>query len=622
MQEKTGASRPHLLRRIGGGLKRALWAVGRFCKKHKVLTVLLAVLLAAAIAVGVPLLKARQAASAASATYSFVRTTTLTKGSLDDTVSTTGTVESADTSTVSYNATAATGTSTPKIKTVNVAVGDSVNAGDVIVTLDTSDIEESIEKEKENLADQVSKAQKTYDDAVDAYNEALSTAQNYESTVSAASSTLSAAKSAYETAAASLAAYQSAYDAANTSMVNAGTALNLKNAALDSANAALSSAQAALDSANAALAASSPSASDYAALQAAAASAQSARDAASTAQQTAEKEQSEAQSSYSRLQSTAAAAQATLSAAKANCNYDALNQAYAAAQQTYTQERATLDQYEKAVSSTSDAVDTAKENLENASTSDTLESLEDQLAACSLTAETSGKVTSLTASVGSAPSGTIATIQDTGSLKVSITIEQADINSVSIGMTCRITSDATDGEISGTLTQIDPVAGQDGSFGAEVTVNDADTGLLVGMNATVEIVLSSTADCFTVPIDAVGNDNDGSGDYVYRQTGGSGTDMTFEKVYVTTGESNDYYIEISGDDLSEGDVIRSSADLTQGVEETSSSDSASTMFSMFGGGAAGGNGGANAGGGTMPSGGGNMPSGGGSMPSGGQGGGQ
>ena len=49
--------------------------------------------------------------------------------------------------------------------------------------------------------------------------------------------------------------------------------------------------------------------------------------------------------------------------------------------------------------------------------------------------------------------------------------------------------------------------------------------------------------------------------------------MTFEQVAVTEGDTNDYYVEITGSDLNEGDVIRATADLTQGIESgTSDSD--------------------------------------------------
>ena len=52
--------------------------------------------------------------------------------------------------------------------------------------------------------------------------------------------------------------------------------------------------------------------------------------------------------------------------------------------------------------------------------------------------------------------------------------------------------------------------------------------------------------------------------------------MTFEEVAVTEGDTNDYYVEITGDDLHEGDIIRATADLTQGIE--SSTDSAAQMM--------------------------------------------
>ena len=45
--------------------------------------------------------------------------------------------------------------------------------------------------------------------------------------------------------------------------------------------------------------------------------------------------------------------------------------------------------------------------------------------------------------------------------------------------------------------------------------------------------------------------------------------MTFEQVPVAVGDSNDYYVEISGAGLSVGDVIRSSANLNEGIESSS-----------------------------------------------------
>ena len=166
-----------------------------------------------------------------------------------------------------------------------------------------------------------------------------------------------------------------------------------------------------------------------------------------------------------------------------------------------------------------------------------------------------GTITALDATVGAVCSGTVATIQDVDNLTVEVTIPASSVGRLKTGLQCNITSDATDDTVTGTLTRIDPVANDSGSFGATVTVNGQDSGLLVGIPAKVEIVISTKDNVFTVPRDAVGTNDDGS-TYVLRKTGGEGVDMTFEQVAVT-----------------EGDVIRATADLTQGIESgTSDSD--------------------------------------------------
>jgi multidrug efflux pump subunit AcrA (membrane-fusion protein) len=539
-----------------GGIKRFFGAIGGFFKKHKVLGVLLIVLIIIAALV-LRSIAAVNAAVKAASQYSFVRTTSLTKGDLTSTVSCTGTVESANTSTVTY-AIASTA-ALPKFKTVNVAVGDTVQAGDVIATLDTTDIEKSIQKAKENIADQVKAAQTTYNRAVENYNKAVDDYNKQKTVRDADLQVLVDARQA-------LADFKaSSVPAVDTTAQQAQAALDKTNLmtalAKDPLPTALTTVHATIvppDSANS---------SDFTlystVLQGiitnntdgAATSAQDALNALNT------------------YEVSLAAYEQALASAQISDNTNSqdaaklasLQQKEQVADTTYETSDKLLQQLSDQVNSAKNNVDDAKSALDKASDSDALEDLNDDLKNCSLKAETSGKVTALNASVGATPSGTIATIQDVDNLKVSVSINESDINSIQEGMSCQITTDATEGTIRGTLSQIDPVAGDSSKFGAEVTVDDASTGLKIGMNATVKIVLSNTADCFTVPIDAIGNDNDNKGDYVYRSTGGEGVNMTFEKVYVTTGASNDYYIEISSNDLAEGDIIRSSSDMTQGI---------------------------------------------------------
>ena len=186
-------------------------------------------------------------------------------------------------------------------------------------------------------------------------------------------------------------------------------------------------------------------------------------------------------------------------------------------------------------------------------------------------------------------------------------MEEYDIASLSVGLPATITSDVTgDAEISGTLTQISRTASgsqmgsSSGGFACEVTVDDADTGLLIGVSAKVEIYLSVTEDVFTVPIDAVGTDE--AGNSVVYVRSGEGADASFDPVVVTTGAENDYYIEISSDELEEGMVVRASADPDEAVIGSSgggdtAEDDTGMSFSIGGMGGMGG-------GGEMPSGGG------------------
>lgn len=547
---ETGTKQPGKLRAFFGRL-------GGWFKQHKKFTALLVVL---ALAAAIVLRFLPQKGAAQGSTVSFVRTTTLQKTSLENSVSTTGTVESANVSTVTTDL-------KYTVKSVNVQVGDTVQAGDVICTLDTEDLEKQIERAKESLTDQTEQTQEAYDKALKSYNEAK---KDYDDAVTAADDAEDD--------------YYDSWDDLNAA-VNQVSALQ---ADYDSKQSQLSSMLTEYNEAVSTYGADSD-------------------------------EAKAAKDHYEQFkEGDAKAAQTALENAQMTTGYQSLVQAKDQAVAAWEQAKTAKEQAEKQLETASESLDTAKKNLDKSGSSDTLEDLQEQLTKCTLTAETSGTVTSLNATVGSICSDTVATIQDTNALKIAVTIQEYDVPNVSIGMKARITSDATDGEISGTLTQISPTAtaatgGQSsssssGTFSAEVSVDGASSGLLIGMNANVEIVQSTTDNVFVVPYDAVGTEDDGT-KYVMVKTGGDGADATFEKVTVTTGAENDYYIEISGDALSEGMEVRSSAsdDSTETVDASNMMGQGGFVFSA---------------GGDMPSGGGQGgPSGGQGGPGGGQGGG-
>ena len=557
--------------------------------KHKKLTALLLVVLIAAVLVLRAVLGGNKAAGS---TYQFVRTSTLQKTSLTDSVSVNGTVKSGYEASV----TVADSAKLYKVSEVKVAVGDTVKKGDVIATLDTSDLEKQIESAEESYGDTLKSAQTSYDratadletstvqhenslidlqakidqadqnlqDAKDALTKAQENERKAQSTYDTTVSDYNTLKSAYDSASASISAYTQEKNDAATALNNALYAANQalsaqladpdndeKRQAAEDAQAKVTDAQNTYNEADQKLteaqnSCSAPSLGLY----------------GFTSIQTA----------LTQADSTKTQAESALDSAKnavdtANTQISTCEQQVKAAHDSYDQEK----NYSNLLNKSQNVEDSATKLEQAQRTPDNLETLRSTLEDCTLTATMDGTITALNATVGSVCSGTVATIQNTDALVVDVTIPANSVPKLSTGMTCHITSDATgDAVIDGTLTQIDPVANDNGSFGAKVVVNGDADGLLIGISAKVEIVISEKDNVFIVPRDAVGTADDGSS-YVLRKTGGEGVDMTFEQVTVTTGDTNDFYVEITGSDLQEGDVIRSSADLTQGIETSSDS---------------------------------------------------
>ena len=559
--------------------------------KHKKLTALLLVVLIAAVLVLRAVLGGKKAAGS---TYQFVRTSTLQKTSLTDSVSVNGTVKSGYEASV----TVADSAKLYKVSEVKVAVGDTVKKGDVIATLDTSDLEKQIESAEESYGDTLKSAQTSNDRAVadlesstvqhentlidlqakieqadeslqeakDNLTKAQEDQRKAQSTYDSAVSNYNTLQSAYNSAVANVEALNATYTAAQQEYAQAKNNYEVaveiynndggnpteehtqaKNNAEDALNTALAKyndADTALN--NAKNNCSVPSLNLYG------------YDAVKQA--------------YSQADTDKSSAERDLETAKtsvetATKNIDTCEQQVKAAHDSYDQEK----NYSNLLNKSQNVEDSATKLEQAQRTPDNLETLRSTLEDCTLTATMDGTITALNATVGSVCSGTVATIQNTDALVVDVTIPANSVPKLSTGMTCHITSDATgDTVINGTLTQIDPVANDQGSFGAKVVVNGDADGLLIGISAKVEIIISEKDNVFIVPRDAVGTADDGSS-YVLRKTGGEGVDMTFEQVTVTTGDTNDFYVEITGSDLQEGDVIRSSADLTQGIETSSDS---------------------------------------------------
>lgn len=564
--------------------------------RHKVLSIVLVVLLVIAVAAFIVMRIVMK--SAEGLAYTFVRTTTLEKTTLTDSVTVNGTVTAGQDASV----TVADAAKLYKVATVNVKVGDEVKKGDVIATLDTTDLLKQIEQAELSYSDTLKSAQTSYARAADD----LTVEQvKHENTLIDLQANIDAADKQLAEAQENQKKAQDNYNAAKSdrdAMAGEYSRVSAEvQAYTDLLKTAASAQEGALASANAALSARTAAQSEWE--QAKAVYGDGSAEAAAAQQKLTECENryGEAEAAYTSAKDAYNTAASNLQNAQSGCSvpsrglygFAAIEAAFKQADSLLTQyetaletAKKTTESAEKALKSAHDAYDNEKnysslktraQSVEDAATRlsqsartpSTLETLRDTLNSCTLTATMDGTITSLNATVGSVCTGAVATIQNTDQLTVEVTIPANSVPNVSEGMACRITSDAASGEIiHGTLVRIDPVANDKGTFGTTVSVNSSDAALLIGTQAKVEIVISEKNDVFTVPMDAVDINDDGSY-YVLRCTGGEGIAMTFEQVPVAVGDSNDYYVEISGAGLHVGDVIRSSTNLNEGIESSS-----------------------------------------------------
>ena len=564
--------------------------------RHKVLSIVLVVLLVIAVAVFFVVRNVMK--NAEGLAYTFVRTTTLEKTTLTDSVTVNGTVKAGQDASV----TVADAAKLYKVATVNVKVGDAVKKGDVIATLDTTELLKQIEQAELSYSDTLKSAQTSYARAADD----LTVEQvKHENTLIDLQANIDAADKQLAEAQENQKKAQANYDAAKSDRDALAGEYNRVSAEVqaytDQLKTAAAAQESALAEANNALAARTAAQTELE--QAKSTYGEGSAEAIAAQQKLTECETryTEANNAYTSAQSNYTTAATNLQNAQSGCSvpsrglygFAAIEAAFKQADSLLTQyetaletAKKTTESAEKALKSAHDAYDNEKnysslktraQNVEDAATRlsqsartpSTLETLRDTLNSCTLTATMDGTITSLNATVGSVCTGAVATIQNTDQLTVEVTIPANSVPNVSEGMACRITSDAASGQIiHGTLVRIDPVANEKGTFGATVSVNASDAGLLIGTQAKVEIVISEKNDVFTVPMDAVDINDDGSY-YVLRCTGGEGIAMTFEQVPVAVGDSNDYYVEISGAGLHVGDVIRSSTNLNEGIESSS-----------------------------------------------------
>ena len=401
-------------------------------------------------------------------------------------------------------------------------------------------------------------------------------------------------------------AYEDAYIAYNTAVANEDPAVDAYEKEMKKAQAAFNAAQTEYDQIEAEW---QPAYEKYIAAQTAKDEAVAAQESAATAASSVE---SSAYSGVASAQTGVASAEAQLDAAKdarsgstltqleqgidsARRSVDSaeLQEDIAKAQQDAAEQSADTAKQQQAATENSIAqqIDTLKDNLigsqiaaqSTKSQEIAIQSLQDTLADATITAPVSGVVTAVYAEEGQPGNGLLFVIEDTDALKITTNIREYDVGNIEVGMPVVIRSDATgDKEISGTVTYIAPAANKtengntltaDDStveFEAEVQVNDADSGLRIGMNTRLTVLLEERDNVYGVPYDAVVEKADGS-EVVYAVEPSSEKEGSYvvTEVPVTTGLETDFYIEVSGDGITDGlSIVSDPQSVAPGMEVT------------------------------------------------------
>ena len=216
-----------------------------------------------------------------------------------------------------------------------------------------------------------------------------------------------------------------------------------------------------------------------------------------------------------------------------------------------------------------------------------VKSLNRQIANGTIKARTSGTVTEVNAKAGDTYLGTpIASVEGIETLMLTAEVDEYDIPDVSVGMPVKIKTDATrdeelEGEVSfvalkasgsssssslGAMSSLTggadmsgfTAASSDATYTVHIALKKQNERLRIGMNAKISIITDSVKDAWSVPLESVQTDEDGR-EYIEveeeKKVDGRKT-TTKRKIPVTTGIEGTYYIQIMSDELKEGmDVI-------------------------------------------------------------------
>lgn len=410
-----------------------------------------------------------------------VRYTSLSKTNLYKMVSSSGAIKSGTSTSIYSNL------NDYNVQQINVEVGDEVKKGDVLAIIDTSTLEDDIEKQELSVSANEKKAQIALEQAKDTYENSV---YLYENNL-------------------------------NTTLVNAQAAVDQNKLSLDNKKSIYEYKQMMLDNGEESSQNVNLAKIDY----------------------------ENAQSDYDK-------SQIALSAAKVSVEQE-------------------IEKNKKSYESAQAAVDDTSSRL-------ALEKQKEKLKDKEVVATVDGIVTAVNASVGSKCEDSLFVIQDLNDLIVKVSVDETEIANVAVGQKVQVTTDASTEILEGEVVTVDPISSAAASetstsssssskssgtsstssnstssdvtftVKVQITSEDIDKAVKVGMNAVVNIIIGESDDVFAVPYESIIDNHGQKSIYEAEEQNGQ---YVVKEISVTTGLDSDMNTEIEGEDLKEGMIV-------------------------------------------------------------------
>ena len=120
------------------------------------------------------------------------------------------------------------------------------------------------------------------------------------------------------------------------------------------------------------------------------------------------------------------------------------------------------------------------------------------------------------------------------------------------------------------MLSADPTDPTSAGYKVEVTLDVPNDKLLIGMSASVDITLVQVGEKMSVPYSGVFEKDGAKYVYAAEKTGEDDGSYTAKLLKVSTGHEGDFYVEVTGGEVKDGDLIiedPQGSDLLRPVEE-------------------------------------------------------